>query len=168
MNERQGPAVVSPADMPAEWIQWIPVGPVSLDRNGDLAFPPVPPVPGIYRFTVKDGRRVVAEYIGVAKASLLTRFRLYRSRGRNPALPLDRKTTSRNARYLLDALKAGQSVRVALVADVAISPDGQAVPIDLADNVVRRVLERKLITALCAPGVDVLNRHGNPSWKRGA
>jgi hypothetical protein len=38
----------------AEWIRWEPVGAITMDDAGDLMFPSVPPVPGIYRFTIKD------------------------------------------------------------------------------------------------------------------
>jgi hypothetical protein len=114
-------------------------------RDGDLVFPSVRPIPGIYRFTISDGTETVAEYIGQAAVSLVTRFGLYRSRGKKPSLPLASNTTSRNARRLLAALAAGRSVSVALVDDHATAPDGQVVMIDLADKAVRGGLEKKLI-----------------------
>jgi hypothetical protein len=153
-----------PTEIPIEWIRWIDAGPLAVDRAGDLVFPPVRAVPGIYRFTIKDRSQVIAEYIGQAAVSLAKRFGLYRSRGRNPALPLEKKTTSRNARRLLGALAAGYSVSVALVDDHAITPDGQIVTIDFADKALRDGLEKKLIAWLCTTGVEVLNRDSNPGW----
>jgi hypothetical protein len=141
----------------AEWVQWKSVGHVTRDDAGDLVFPPVRPVPAIYRFTIKDGPQVIAEYIGQA-VNLVKRFRLYRTRGRKPALPLAKKTTSRNARKLLDALRAGRVVRVAIVDDRAITSDGQVILINLADKALRDELEKKLIESLRATGIEVLNR----------
>lgn len=142
----------------AEWIRWEPVGPITMDDAGDLVFPSVPPVPGIYRFTIKDGSEIVAEYIGQAAVSLVQRFRGYRSRGRKPALPLEKKTTSRNARKILDALRAGRVVGVAVVNDRAVTPDGQVIVIDLADKALRDELEKVLIERLRGTGVEILNR----------
>lgn len=96
-----------PGEIQAGWIRWTHAGQVGVDDAGDLVFPPVDPVPGIYRFTIGGGQGPVTEYIGQAAVSLVMRFGLYRSRGRKPSLPLAGKTTSRNARYLLDALAAG-------------------------------------------------------------
>jgi len=135
-----------------------------VDHGGDLVFPSVHPVPGIYRFTINDGPETVAEYIGQAAVSLVTRFGLYRSRGKKPSLPLASKTTSRNARHLLDALACGHSVSVALVDDHVTAPDGQMVMIDLADEALRDGLEKKLIAWLCTTGTEVLNRDFNPGW----
>ncbi len=100
---------------------------------------------------------MVAEYIGQA-VNLVKRFSLYRSRGRKPSLPLAKKTTSRNARKLLDALRAGQVVTVALVDDRTITPDGQVMLIDLADKALRDELEKMLIEKLRGTGIEVLNR----------
>jgi hypothetical protein len=153
-------------EIPAGWICWRDIGQISVDHGGDLLFPPVHAVPGIYRFTIKDGHDVVAGYIGQAAVSLVARFGLYRSRGKKPSLPLANKTTSRNARYLLDALTAGHSVIVSLADDHATAPDGQIVVIDLADKTQRDGLEKKLIASLCSTGVEVLNRDSNPGWQR--
>ena len=157
-------APLTPGEIPVSWIHWTHVGQVSVDHNGDLVFPPVRPVPGIYRFTISDGPEPVAEYIGQAAVSLVTRFGLYRSRGKKPSLPLANKTTSRNARHLLDALASGHSVSVALVDDHVTAPDGQMKMIDLADKTLRDGLEKKLIAWLCTTGAEVLNRDFNPGW----
>jgi hypothetical protein len=90
------------------------------------------------------------------------------SGGKNPSLPLANKTTSRNARHLLDALTSGHSVSVALVDDHITTPDGQMKMIDLADKTLRDGLEKKLIVWLCTTGAEVLNRDFNPSWAGGA
>src|SRR6185437_16565815 len=161
-------AQLTPGEIPVGWIRWVQVGQVSVSLDGDLVFPAVRPIPGIYRFTISDGTDTVAEYIGQAAVSLVTRFGLYRSRGKKPSLPLASNTTSRNARHLLDALAAGRSVSVALVDDHATAPDGQVVMIDLADKAVRSGLEKKLIAWLSTTGADVLNRDFNPGWEGAA
>lgn len=65
-------------------------------------------VPGTYRFMIEDGTGVVVGYIGQAAKSLARRFSLYRSRGRRPSYPLEKKTTSRNARRLISDLQLGK------------------------------------------------------------
>jgi hypothetical protein len=159
-------AQLTPGEIPVGWIRWAHVGQVSVDADGDLVFPSVRPVPGIYRFTISDGPETVAEYVGQAAVSLVKRFGLYRSRGKKPSLPLANKTTSRNARHLLDALASGRSVSVALVDDHVTAPDGQMKMIDLADKALRDGLEKKLIAWLCTAGVEVLNRDFNPGKGR--
>lgn len=54
------------ADIPIGLIRWGPVGHVGRDQDGDLVFPPVAAVPGIYRFMIYDGAGVAAGYIGQA------------------------------------------------------------------------------------------------------
>jgi hypothetical protein len=155
---------LTPSEIPIDWIRWTHVGQISVDQGRDLVFPPVHPVPGIYRFTISDGPETVAEYVGQAAVSLVTRFGLYRTRGKKPSLPLANKTTSRNARHLLDALAAGRSVSVALVDNRVTAPDGQVIVIDLADKAFRGGLEKKLIAWLCTTGAEILNRDFNPGW----
>lgn len=80
-----------PGDIPISWIRWKGMGHVSRDETGDLVFPLAPREPGIYRFLIQDGTGVVAGYIGQAAKSLSERFSLYRTRGRTPSYPLERK-----------------------------------------------------------------------------
>lgn len=154
-------------DIPIGWICWRPVGQVGRDQDGDLVFPPVTAVPGIYRFMIDDGAGVAAGYIGQAAKSLARRFSLYRSRGRRPSYPLERKATSRNARRLVNELAAGHMVHVALVDPRVTCPDGRTLILDLADKMLRSSLERRLILELCGSGIEVLNRDFNPRWKAG-
>jgi hypothetical protein len=156
-----------PAGIPIDWIRWRSAGQLSTDQDGDLVFPRVAAVPGIYRFMIDDGTGVVAGYVGQAKKSLAGRFSLYRSRGRRPSHPLERKTTSRNAHRLLAEGAAGHTVHVALVDDHVTCPDGQTIVLDLADKVVRSSLERRLILELGESGIEALNRDYNPRWEIG-
>jgi hypothetical protein len=154
------PILRAGAGIRAEWIRWKPVGLITMDDAGDLVFPSVPAVPGVYRFTIKEGAEaeIVAEYVGQAAVSLVQRFSGYRSRGRKPALPLEKKTTSRNARKIIDALLSGQVVSVAIVDDRAVAPDGQVVVVNLADKALRDKLEKDLIEWARGTGAEVLNR----------
>jgi hypothetical protein len=163
-----GPAEKDPDDIPIGWTHWRAVGQLSRDKGGDLVFPSVAAVPGIYRFMIEDETGVVAGYIGQAAKSLAKRFSLYRSRGRRPSYPLERKATSRNARRLIDELAAGHTVRVALVDDRVTCPDGRTLMLDLTDKMLRSSLERQWILELCGTGIEVLNRAGNPRWTVGA
>jgi hypothetical protein len=90
-------------NIPIGWIRWRPLGQLGVDQGG-LVFPPVTAEPGIYRFMIHDGTEVIAGYIGHAAKSLATRFGLYRTRGRKPSYPPEKKTTSRNALRLIAEL----------------------------------------------------------------
>jgi hypothetical protein len=159
-------ADTDPDDVPISWIRWRPLGQLSRDRVGELVFPPVGAEPGIYRFMIHDGAGVVAGYVGQAAPSLAARFSLYRSRGRKPSYPLEKKTTSRNALRLIAELQAGHTVSVAIVDHRVTSPDGQELVLDLANKASRSGLERRLILQLLETGIEVLNRNGNPDWER--
>lgn len=160
------PVASDPDDIPDDWIHWRQVGHLGIDQTGGLVFPAVAGIPGIYRFLIYDGDQVVAGYIGQAAKSLAGRFNLYRSRGRKPSTPLDKKTTSRNAVRLIAEIQAGHAVAVALIDDRVIFPDGREMILDLADKVFRSRLERRLILQLAETGIEVLNRNGNPRWLR--
>jgi hypothetical protein len=153
-------------NIPLGWIRWRPLGQVSMDQGGDLVFPPVTAEPGIYRFIIHDGTKVVAGYIGQAAKSLATRFGLYRTRGRKPSYPLEKKTTSRNALRFIAELQAGSTVSVSVVDHRVAYTDGRELVLDLADKAFRSGLERRLILQLCQTGIEVLNRNGNPGWER--
>ena len=160
------PVRSDPDDIPIDWIRWRPVGQLRRDDVGDLVFPPVSAEPGIYRFLIRDDTGVVAGYIGQAAKSLAKRFSLYRTRGRRPSYPLEKKTTSRNALRLIAELQAGHTVSVAVVDDRVTCPDGRDLVLDLANTEFRSSLERRLILQLCETGIEVLNRNGNPRWER--
>lgn len=161
------PANKDPDNIPINWIRWRPVGQLSVDKPGDLVFPPVAAVPGIYRFMIVDSTGVIAGYIGQAAKSLATRFSLYRSRGRRPSYPLEKKTTSRNAHRLICELATGHAVHVDLLDDRVTCPDGQVFVLDLADKTYRASLERRLIQELCETGIEVLNREYHPERRAG-
>lgn len=152
--------------IPVGWIRWKSLGRLHLSQGGDLVFPPAAAAPGIYRFMIHDGTEVAAGYIGQAAKSLATRFGLYRTRGRRPSYPLEKKTTSRNALRLIAELQAGHTVSIAVVDDRVTSADGQELVLDLADKALRSSLERRLILQLYETGIEILNRHGNPGWER--
>ena len=154
-----------PNSVPLGWIRWKPLGELSLDQGGNLVFPPVAAEPGIYRFMIYDGTEVTAGYVGQAAKSLAARFGLYRTRGRKPSFPLEKKTTSRNAIRLIAELRAGHTVSVAVIDHWIARPDGRDSVLDLADKAFRSGLERRLILQLCETGIEVLNRNGNPSWE---
>jgi hypothetical protein len=137
-----------PDDIPIEWIRWRPIGQLGRDEVGDLVFPPVSAEPGIYRFLIRDDTEVFAGYIGQAAKSLAKRFSLYRTRGRRPSYPLEKKTTSRNALRLIAELQAGHTVAVAVVDDRVTRPDGRDLVLDLANTKFRSSLERQLILAM--------------------
>ena len=153
-------------NIPIDWIRWRPLGQLGMDQGGDLVFPPVTAEAGIYRFMIHDGTEVIAGYIGQAAKSLATRFGLYRTRGRKPSYPLEKKTTSRNALRLIAELQAGNTVSVAVVDHRVACTDGRELVLDLADKAFRSGLERRLILQLYETGIEVLNRNGNPSWER--
>jgi hypothetical protein len=79
-------------------------------------------------------------------------------RGKKPSLPLERKTTSRIARRLLDAIRADYVVRVELLDDHVVYADGRTGTLDLANKGTRANLKRRLIADLCSRDLDTWNR----------
>ncbi len=142
---------------------WRPLGEVQLDGDGQLHFPPVQAVPAIYRFKILRDGKPPAGYVGEAK-KLSGRFSLYRTRGKKPSLPLSKKTTSRNAQYLIRALRKGRTVQVELLDGHVTDGNGLTVELDLANDTDRHEIEKLLIAELCTSDAKVLNRHGNPRW----
>ena len=133
-------------------VDWKPVGQVRA-IGGSLDFPKgAGRVQGIYWFRVSEGDEVVAGYVGQAAGleGFAQRFGFYRYRGNHPALPLAKKTTSRNARKLLDAIEAGKTVDVSVL-------DGPELAGRRGKNPYRDDLEEKLIHQLCRSGVEVWN-----------
>ena len=144
-------------------VTWKPIGQVTKGGGvNDLVFPSASTARGAYWFAVAKGPEVVAGYVGKAagKNGLDQRFRNYENRGKHPRDQRGRSvpptarddqlgTTSLNARRILRALDAGQTVSVSVIDDPA-----------LADEAVLNGLEIDLIGQLCASGVVVWNvRH---------
>ena len=131
---------------------WKPVGQVRA-IGGSLVFPPVGTARGIYWYRITEGVDEVAGYVGQAAGleGFAQRFRGYCARIGSPQYTKGGElgTTSRNARKLLAAIKAG-------AVDVLVL-DGP----DLADeiNPHRDALEIDLIHQLCLSDVrEVWNR----------
>lgn len=140
-------------NIPIGWIRWRPLGKLSIDQGGDLVFPPVTADPGIYRFMIHDGTEVIGGYIGQAAKSLAGRSGLYRTRGRKPSYPLEKKTTGRNTLRLIAELQAGNTVSVAVVDHRVAGTDGRELVLDLANKAFRSGLEQRLILQLCETGI---------------
>jgi hypothetical protein len=133
--------------------QWKYLGEVSRIDENSLKFPSAPSVHGLYWFSVKKDSKTVAGYVGQAagQEGLAQRFRGYVARGRNPVFTRSGSlgTTSRNARNLLDALIAHQTVSVFVIDDPA-----------LADKAELNAVEKDRIGQLRRSGVVVWNRAG--------
>ena len=136
----------------AEWvkIEWVSLGLARLDSSGKLSLPRAPAMPGVYRFAVR-GDSCRADYIGEA-ADLRRRFNGYRNPGPS------QHTNIRVSDRLCRALGAGQRVEVALVAANAVDRRGSVGQLSIESAIVRRELERGLVSAMRRAGRDVINR----------
>jgi hypothetical protein len=143
-------------------VQWKPIGQVNVVK-GSLVFPKASTSHGIYWFAISEGPDVVAGYIGQTgrKNGLAGRFGNYRNRGNHPrdqhgkAVPLAARddqlgTTSLNARRMLRAIEAGNTVAVSVL-------DGPDLADGRGENAWRDELEIDLIQQLCRSGVEVWN-----------
>lgn len=92
-------------------LSWQPIGDVQLDASGNLLFPKVSTVGGLYRFLLRDGARQ-SSYIGEA-VNLLRRFQHYRTPGAT------QPTNLRINKLMRETLSRGGSVSIALVVDTA-------------------------------------------------
>lgn len=94
---------------------WVDAGPIGLEGQEKIAWPePAPDRPGLYRFTLTDGRqRKVQVYIGEAK---LLRRRLNHYRNPGPS----QRTNIRLSQLLVEHLRSGGNVRLALAEHVRV------------------------------------------------
>jgi hypothetical protein len=143
--------------------QWKYVGKVSrIGNTNTLVFPLVPSVHGLYWFAVSEGAETIAGYVGKAGGALglAQRFGNYKRRAVSPrdqhgkAVPLAARddqlgATSMNARRMLRALGAGQTVSVFIIDDPS-----------LADKAVLNAVEKDRIGQLCRSGIVVWNKAG--------
>lgn len=127
---------------------WKFAGLIMLDDD-NLRFPDVSRRPGIYRVTVYYEAKQPARYVGQAKSSLRRRFRGYRSRGRNPAVPPG--TTTLLAQKYLAALRDRVTIGVEIIDDP-----------EMSNAVVRDGLERRYIAEIDETKFEVLNRAHRP------
>jgi hypothetical protein len=130
---------------------WRVIGAIKLDAAGQLDFPEVSAVPGIYRFDLrtKDGR---ALYIGETK-NLRQRFYHYRRPGKT------QPTNHRICAEMRRAPASGGSVEVSLAENARFCAAAKCDKADLASANHRRLFEQLAILSL-APDVRMLNRDG--------
>jgi hypothetical protein len=131
---------------------WLRAGPVTLDAAGLPKFPPLPRLPGLYRYDLgleESGVRTL--YIGES-VELARRARNYR----NAKTDRSRQRTSRRIhKEIVQHLQAGGSIEFAIATRVQLG-DGQAT--DLRLKSARRLAENAaVLVAQTAPSTRVLN-----------
>jgi hypothetical protein len=147
---------------------WKYVGEVTRTGDGSLEFPKVPNVHGLYKFLVTQGTKVIVGYVGQAagREGFAQRFGNYKRRAVSPRdqrgnrIPVASRdnqlgTTSLNARRMLRALTANQTVSVFIIDDPALADDAE---LDAA--------ETHEIDQLCRSGIPVWNIKKLPVWYR--
>lgn len=125
---------------------WEPVGNVTLDAAGKLAFPRLPTEPGVYRFRLTESGPS-AVYVGETVV-LRQRIALYR----NPD-PTQRTNMRVHARFLGHLLSGGD-IEMSIARTVKIELDGQTIVQRLAHTPERRLVENLALIAADAEGVD--------------
>ncbi len=131
--------------------KWLLSGSVSLDRVGKIVFPDTPPVPGIYRFSIRDhkGDKV---YIGETD-QLPRRMQHYRTPG-----PLQATNKRLNA-FMREVLSAGGDIYVSIITtDACLKLNGASRHIDLSKKSDKRLLEHAAIFEAIESGLSVLNK----------
>lgn len=130
---------------------WEPLGRVTAGEDGRLVFPKVAKAPGLYRLCIRQGGKD-AVYIGETD-NLSRRFGNYRNPG-----PTQQTSKRINAK-LLDALRAGADIAVAVVLSGAwIDWGAGPQDADLSSKVIRCLFENAAISAGGAEDVEMLNR----------
>lgn len=124
---------------------WRSAGPVVLE-DGELRFPELPAVGGVYRFTLTPRDAQASTYVGETD-NLARRMTHYRRPG--PSQPTNQRMQLR----LTETLRAGGAVRVAVVLESDV--DGESLP--LADKAGRRLLENLVLLQLARSGHAVEN-----------
>ena len=127
---------------------WQPAGQMSRAIDGRVALPPLPTVPGVYRFTLRDaGGACIGVYIGQG-AKIRKRVQHYRTPGHG-----QRDTKTRINGLLLAALRSGGAVQV----EIATAATVRGVPRDLRAKAAREQLEDAALALARASGDPVLN-----------
>lgn len=127
---------------------WHEVGEVRLGPDGKLLMPDPGRVPGIYRFhlTGGDSRSV---YIGESE-DLSRRFGQYR----NPEP--SQRTNVRIHNRMLEHLKAGGIVAVAVVTEAVLRVGESQEPLDLRRTTSRRLVEEHLLGEAREAGTEIV------------
>lgn len=131
---------------------WLCAGPVTLDAAGLPQFPPLPRLPGLYRYDFGlDETGVRTLYIGES-AELARRASNYR----NAKTDRSRRRTSRRIHNeIVQHLRAGGSIEFAIATQLQLG-DGQAT--DLRRKSARRLAENAaVLIAQTASSTRVLN-----------
>lgn len=132
--------------------EWLRAGPITLDAAGHPKFPPLPRLPGLYRYDFGlDDNGVRTLYIGES-VELARRASNYR----NAKSDRSRQRTSRRIhKEIVQHLQAGGSIEFAIATRVQFG-DGKAT--DLRLKSARRLAENAaVLIAQMAPSTRVLN-----------
>lgn len=124
---------------------WKDAGPVAL-QEGKLAFPALPPLGGVYRFTLVPSDSGASAYVGESD-NLARRMANYRNPG--PSQP----TNLRMRERLLATLLSGGSARVDVVLEVDLDSGTRS----LDDKAARRMLENLMLIQLADAGHAIEN-----------
>lgn len=134
----------------ALYFEWTPVGCVRLDSEGELAFPGVAPLPGLYRFRVNsaDGEKV---YIGES-GNVARRMGHCRNPGPGQRTDIRLNTLLRNA------LRDGAEIALAVVQNNAhVGRNWRTETADLSQKAVRLLLENAALMQALNEDVTLLN-----------
>ena len=131
--------------------QWQGLGAMKRDERGFLAFPPTPCRPGLYRFRL-CGNGAARHYVGETE-DLRRRFQHFRTPGRT------QQTNIRLNSQCQEHMAGGGEIEVDIVVDkVEVTTAGTALDVGLADETMRRLLERAAMIRDAAAGIELLNR----------
>jgi hypothetical protein len=130
--------------------EWQPLGAVSLDEKGRLAFPNAPSIPAIYRFRIRHNG-AEARYIGETE-NLARRFSNYRTPG------LSQQTNVRVNARLLEMMSAGAEVVVSAVVAAWLDRGRGRETADLSSRAVRRMIENAAVWDRAGTDIELLNR----------
>ena len=131
-------------------LEWKPIGHITLDDDGKLAFPRAPIRAGIYRFEFKRQQEQVI-YVGET-VQLARRFQHYRTPGPS------QRTNIRLSKRMREALTDGGTLSVAILTDEAtISLAGAARQADFSRKSERALLEHAASYEVIESGISVLN-----------
>lgn len=131
--------------------QWQGLGAMKRDERGFLVFPPTPCRPGLYRLRL-CGNGDARHYVGETE-ELRRRFQQFRTPGRT------QQTNIRLNSQCHEHMAGGGDIEVDIVVDkVEVTTAGTALDVDLADETMRRLLERAAMVRDAAAGIELLNR----------
>ncbi len=131
-------------------LRWRTAGRLALDDRGKIVAPALDDLPGLYSIRLITAEGLEHRYIGESD-NLRRRFGNYRNPGPTQS------TSIRINAEILNLLRTGGTVTVAIASDLWLGNDSAVLDLDLREKSIRRLFENLAISLDASQGIRSLN-----------